>query len=351
VIVLLWAALGHAAPRIDLYSMGPGDELFSRFGHSAICVANGPVTRCYNYGTTTIEPLRLTVGFVRATAQFEVARGSLDRMLAKYAAQDRRVWRQPLPLSEEQAVVLARRLADDTRPENKYYMYDHFVDNCTTRIRDHIDAVTDGALSRPTRDVPWDRTLRDAVREGLAPDLPVAAGIEMVTGSYIDRVPSRWEALFLPDELRRQVERSLGAAAEEIASPSRERKAPWPLIGPALLAAGGIVWALLARAAGRAGRIASAIVASLLGILLWVVTLAAVAPSFRANLAAAFFWPTDLLLLSRRWGRPYALARAVITVAIVALSLVGVVKQSLFGPAVLGAGLLAGAFGQFRPGR
>ena len=348
--LLLWAGLALAAPRLDLYSMGPGDELFSRFGHSAICVESESSTRCYNYGSTTIEPLRLTVGFVRSTARFEVARSSLEHMLEKYAVQDRRVWRQHLPLSDAQASELAKRLANDTKPENRHYMYDHFVDNCTTRIRDHLDGVTNGALSGPTRDVPWDRTLRDAVREGLSPDLPVAAGIEMVTGSYIDRVPSRWEAMFLPDELRDAVERSLGAVADEIRSPSHERISPWPLIGPALLAGGGIVWALLARAAGRSGRIASAVVASLVGIVLWVVTLSAVAPSFRANLAAAFFWPTDLLLLSRRWGRPYAIARAAIMVAIVVLSLLGVVKQSLLGPAVLGAGLLAGAVTQ-RPVR
>ena len=347
-ILLLCAALASAAPRIDLYSMGPGDELFSRFGHSAICVENDARTRCYNYGSTTIEPLRLTVGFVRATALFEVTRSSLEHMLEKYAEQDRRVWRQRLPLSDAQASELAERLANDTRPENKHYMYDHFVDNCTTRIRDHIDVVTNGALSEPTRDVLWDRTLRDAVREGLSPDLPVAAGIEMVTGSYIDHVPSVWEAMFLPDVLRAQVERSLGAIAVEVAAPTHERPSRWPLIGPALLAGGGIAWALLARAAGRAGRVASAIIASVVGIVLWVVTISAVAPSFRANLAAAFFWPTDLLLLSRGVGRGYALGRATVLGAIVALSLVGIVDQSLIGPAVLGAGLLVGAVARRR---
>jgi hypothetical protein len=91
VILLLCAALASAAPQIDLYSMGPGDELFSRFGHSAICVENDAKTRCYNYGSTSIEPLRLTVGFVRATALFEVTRTSLDHMLERYAAHDRRV--------------------------------------------------------------------------------------------------------------------------------------------------------------------------------------------------------------------------------------------------------------------
>jgi hypothetical protein len=134
----------------------------------------------------------------------------------------------------------------------------------------------------------------------------------------------------------------------EIASPTHERPSRWPLIGPALLAGGGIAWALLARAAGRWGCVASAILATVVGGILWVVTLAAVAPSFRANLAAAFFWPTDLLLLWPRVGRGYAIARAAVLVAIVALSLIGVVTQSLIGPAVLGAGLLAGAWARRR---
>jgi hypothetical protein len=181
------------------------------------------------------------------------------------------------------------------------------------------------------------------VREGLSPDLPVAAGIEMVTGSYIDHVPTVWEAMFLPDVLRAQVERSLGAIPVEIAVPTHERPSRWPLIGPSLIAGGGVAWALLARAAGKGGRVASALIATVVGIILWVVTLAAVAPSFRANLAAAFFWPTDLLLLSRRVGPGYAIVRAGVLAAIVALSLIGVVQQSLIGPAVLGAGLLAGA--------
>jgi hypothetical protein len=343
VIVILGVALAAAAPRIDLYTMGPGDELFSRFGHGALCVENGGRTRCYNWGSTTIRPLELTVGFLRATARFEVTTSSLDRMLAKYRAQDRRMWRQRLALTDEQAVALARRVEHDALPANKYYFYDHFDENCTTRIRDHIDAVTDGALSAHSRDVPWDRTLRDAVRQGMAPDLPAAAGIEMVTGAYIDRVPSLWEAMFLPDVLRAEVERSLGAVPEEIVSPSHERIARFPLVGPALLAASGALGAIAARVTGRFGRAACAVLLALVGLVLWIVTAAAVAPSFRDNLAALFFWPSDLALLSGRWGRRYARARWVVAGAIVLMSLVGIVKQSLLGPAALGCGLLLGS--------
>ena len=47
------AVEGDPPPLIDVYTMGPGDELFSRFGHAAICVIDtqSPLGRCYNYGT------------------------------------------------------------------------------------------------------------------------------------------------------------------------------------------------------------------------------------------------------------------------------------------------------------
>ena len=56
--------------------------------------------------------------------------------MADYTAADRTIWVQRLPLTDAQAVTLAARLEHDARPENREYLYDHFMDNCTTRLRD-----------------------------------------------------------------------------------------------------------------------------------------------------------------------------------------------------------------------
>src|SRR5262249_22317515 len=65
---LIGAATARAAPTVELYTMGPGDDLFSAFGHAAVCVLDerSPAGRCYNYGTADFRtPLPLTWAFVR----------------------------------------------------------------------------------------------------------------------------------------------------------------------------------------------------------------------------------------------------------------------------------------------
>ena len=53
---------------------------------------------------------------------------------------------QGLRLRPEQARRLAEFLAWNARPEHADYRYDYFTDNCSTKLRDALDAALDGAL-------------------------------------------------------------------------------------------------------------------------------------------------------------------------------------------------------------
>ena len=63
-LLLAIAGLADAPPEIDVYTMGEGDDLFSHFGHAAICVTDtySPRGRCYNYGTADFSTSRVVVG-------------------------------------------------------------------------------------------------------------------------------------------------------------------------------------------------------------------------------------------------------------------------------------------------
>ncbi len=141
----------HAEPEVALVTMGPGDDVFSRYGHAALCVRDeiSPQGRCYNYGTadfTTYEALLWAV--LRGTARFWVSVVDEPATMQQYArVEDRTVWRQVLPYPAEARRRLVARLSLDALPEHRYYVYHHYRDNCTTRIRDHLDAVSEGALS------------------------------------------------------------------------------------------------------------------------------------------------------------------------------------------------------------
>jgi hypothetical protein len=152
---LLAAAAGPVDAQelqIDLYTMGVGDELFTMFGHAALCVskARSPEEAvCYNYGTSDFSrPIGLAWEVIQGRARFWVSVSDLPTMLASFELEDRSIYRQRLPLTGKQAARLAQRLQTDALPENRSYVYNHFLENCSTRPRDHIDEVMDGALRR-----------------------------------------------------------------------------------------------------------------------------------------------------------------------------------------------------------
>jgi hypothetical protein len=332
--VLLRATAANAeAPRIDLYTMGAGEELFSAFGHAAICVRQPGERsgRCYNYGTADFRtPLPLTWNFVRGRALFWVSVLEEQSMLRYYEHEDRTVWRQSLSLPPEQAERMAAALLASTDERVKYYRYHHFDDNCTTRIRDVIDSESGGALRRGN--VSRGRSFRQWAREGFAGHWPLLAVTELVLGRPSDRITDSWAAMFLPSELRDVVARTLAAPPQVVYA----RKRPLPdgatWLGHAAFAIAGALLAallLLGRAVGRRAFRAALLPAGLvLGLVALVLDALAVLSSFPElvrNEALLALWPTDLALpfLSERLLKSYATVRLASLVLVAAAHLVG----------------------------
>lgn len=95
-------------PEVYLYTMGVGEALFERFGHAAMCLhypRRPSHDGCYNYGTADFQtPLPLSWAFLRGRADFWVATTTPALLLAHYRVLDRTVWRQRLPLADDQEV-------------------------------------------------------------------------------------------------------------------------------------------------------------------------------------------------------------------------------------------------------
>jgi hypothetical protein len=305
--VLLTARPGAAAtPPIALYTMGAGDDVFSKFGHAAVCVGE----RCYNYGTASFDtPGPLTWDFIRGRARFWVSISPREGMLAFYRRADRSVWRQTLTLPEAQAARLAAALEASTDEKVKYYRYHHFDDNCTTRIRDLVDAAVGGALRRDAVD--RGKSFRQWARDGFAGQWPLLVVNDLLLGRPADRRTDSWSAMFLPSELRIEVERRLGAKPELIYQRKQTLGAPSTALGHVAFAVGGLVLALMVLALGRAGVVIAGLVLGLVGMVLWGLAALSTFPELTYNELLLVFWPTDLLLfaLPRGWLRGYALGR------------------------------------------
>jgi len=350
------------APEVHLYTMGVGQALFERFGHAAICLhqpRRASEDLCFNYGTADFQtPVPLTWSFLRGRAEFWVATMTRRTMMAHYRTIDRTVWRQVLPLTDEQARAVARRLLHDAQPENRYFTYHHFDDNCTTRLRDLIDEATHGRLREGSDDrMPF--TYRDVVRRGFAADTWLVVSSDLFLGRASDVAPTRWQAMFLPEVFRAEVARRFEAPPVVLYArrgPPIDTNDPgWAvrlwlvLIGllltvPVLLAFKWRRWeqTLVAFPATALGSI---------GLLLWAVAVVSPLPELRWNEALLLFIPIDLSLpfISRRWRRRLAGVRLAIVGVAALLLAVGVLRSPLWAAMVMVAVPLIGCAGLRSP--
>jgi len=342
-------ALYRDKPVIELVTMGVGSLIWERHGHIALCVRYDDPRddRCYNYGIGDFHhPLAMAWGFFRGSGAFWVGKSSVNDMLSIYVYADRTVWVQPLPLTAEQKKKVIDKLEFDILEPNKHYAYDHFWDNCTTRVRNILDDVTGGKLSAMIE--PSDgRTYRDLAREGffgvrIGDDVSTIPLLitDLAMGRVTDRVPTYYERMFLPQYLREAAAKLWHV--EPIVLYER-RGEPQQTDGPSgrgwlalvILALTSPAW--ITRLIGRLPRTGLALAIApyaLLGAVLTFLAIISPLPYVRWNETCLVLLPLDLIvvMLPAVRRRRYALGRLAMLAVIAALGVVGVLTQPLFVP-------------------
>lgn len=334
-------AIEPEPPAIELVTFGAGARIFEKFGHAAICLRyhqpEHPAV-CFNYGVTDFGAGAVMIwNFLRRQQRFWVEPTSFDSLYNFYHWEDRDIWLQALPIAGAQARAIEAKLWSDLQEANRYYYYDHFFDNCTTRLRDMIDQATGGALRAGT-EVPYPLTFREIGRRGLAgmPALLVAS--DLVTGRQLDDHPTVWQAMFHPDVFRRQVSAKLGVAPRLL---YKRRGPAFPVDGPSGrlgLFAVAVAFAVpLVVARWRRRFQATALVwvtleLVVLGVLVWGLAIVSPIAGIRYNEAVFVVMPLDIVLpfLGEERRRKYALARIGLLALISLLAAIGVLHQPLW---------------------
>ena len=326
------AVHADARDRVELYTIGIGDQLFSKFGHAAICVMADDLPAgglCYNYGTSDFSrPIGLGWDVVKGRAKFWVSVSDVLSMLFWFEAQDRTVYRQVLPLSDGQVAGLRAALELDAQPENREYIYSHFLDNCSTRPRDLLDAATGGELRKTLIESPL--TYRDYARAGLASEhwALVPAG-DLILGRWVDQKIGAFDAMFIPRVLRSAVEERFDARPEVV----YQRQAPLDpgSVSGALGRFWGVVLVLsFAAFVSRKGAALAVIIVAGLGMLIWAGAVVSPWPELRWNELALILFPADLWLLKRSASTSYAKARLAMLGAVAILVMAGIFVQPLW---------------------
>jgi len=189
---------------ISLMTMGVGARVWELFGHNAILVedhARG-TARAYNYGMFDFRQENFLLRFIQGRMWYWMQGFDLGSTVEIYRRANRSVWVQELNLSPAERTALRDFLEWNERPENRFYRYDYYRDNCSTRVRDALDRVLHGRLRVQTDTIRTHHTYRFHTARLTASDPLLYTGLQVGLGEPADRPLSAWDEMFLPLELR-----------------------------------------------------------------------------------------------------------------------------------------------------
>lgn len=202
--------------RIGLVTIGPGPEVWEKFGHNAILVEDtvAGTKKWYNYGMFSFAQENFILKFARGRMDYWMEGRAPRFDLPAYIQRDREVWVQYLRLTPAQKSNLKEFLETNDTPGNRFYRYDYYLDNCSTRIRDAIDGAIGGQIRDQTATHPTGRTLRFHTQRLTTANPLVYTALMIALGPTVDRPITQWEEMFLPITTR-EIFRDLSVASPD----------------------------------------------------------------------------------------------------------------------------------------
>lgn len=199
----LIAQIPDSTTQVSLITVGPGDDLYSSFGHSLFWFSDPAkgLDASYNYGSFTFQTENFYIKFLRGTLPYKIDKGSLNHEVYVWQHENRSVVQQVLNLSAAQKQKLYALLEENYRPENREYRYRFFYDNCATRLQDMLlatcgDSIVYEGYTHETR------TFREWIDKYAHKQKPWADfGMDLAIGKTADKTATPMQATFLPDNL------------------------------------------------------------------------------------------------------------------------------------------------------
>lgn len=191
---------------ISLITMSPGDPIFFRFGHNAILVHDALTQThlVYNWGTFSFEEPGLVQKFLQGRLTYWLSVEELAPTATHYKDENRWILEQELNLTTEQKQRIVQLIETNALPENSTYRYHYYNDNCSTRVRDVIDAAIGGRLKEASK-TPAKLTFRGQTSRLTSQVWWGHFFLNLAMGSYIDQPITVWEEMFVPEVVMQMV--------------------------------------------------------------------------------------------------------------------------------------------------
>ena len=183
-----------------LITCGPGTEIYSIYGHSALLVDITGRDTVYNWGIFDFDTPNFAWKFAKGKLDYMLGAERLKNFLTGYFYESRYVLSQKINLDPGEKKIVLELVNENLKPENVRYRYDFFYDDCSSRIRDLLEKAVGNSMIYPpeTGEQP---TFRQLIGEYQQYYPWQQFGIDLLIGSNAEKKADIRDKMFLPDYL------------------------------------------------------------------------------------------------------------------------------------------------------
>lgn len=188
--------------QISLLTCSPGQELYSKFGHTAIRVFDPEqhIDIVFNYGMFSFYSEHFYARFIKGETDYRLGINPIMDFREEYDMRGRQIYEQILSLTQAEKEAVYKALIVNYRPENRIYRYNFVYDNCATRPYYLLKNNISGTLVAPEFGKRSD-TYRQIIAYYTGKYSWAYFGISLIFGKDADRIMTPEQRLFLPEEL------------------------------------------------------------------------------------------------------------------------------------------------------
>ena len=191
---------------ISILTIGPGNSLSDAFGHSGIRVIDeiNNYDIVFNYGVYDYNAPNFYGNFVKGRPIYSLGLNNYENFYKNYVNQSRQIIEQKLDLSEYQKRIFVNKLITNSKEANKFYEYNYFENNCSTKIADLFNEILEEDIKNEDlhKINVSTNSYRKLVYENINPNSWGALGIDICLGAVIDKNINSKDELFLPYNLK-----------------------------------------------------------------------------------------------------------------------------------------------------
>lgn len=189
--------------RISLLTCGPGNQVYSYYGHTAIRYHDLARQQdiAINYGIFSFQKSYFILRFVFGLTDYEMGIEDFATFISTYSHRGSWVKEQVLNLTREEKWAITQAIDVNYRPENRVYRYNYFYDNCTTRARDMLINHIEGHVLYPASQS-QKISYREMIHQWNQSHRWARFGNDLLLGVHADAATTNEQQQFLPDSLR-----------------------------------------------------------------------------------------------------------------------------------------------------